>query len=200
MEIKNINTINEALIKFLTIIGKKEKDLIFLYKGKKIEINNKKLMYKLNNNIRILVINKQMNKQLKNKNDDYITCPICSNLSYLNINKNDYNISLYNCVNNHQINNLSIDEYIKNQNKDKIKCAFCNNSKNLYNQNFFICTCGKYLCKLCSEKHNIKNHNVIEYDKRYTVCNNHGKEFISYCKDCKKIYVKNAKKSIKNIK
>ena len=140
MEIKNINTINEALIKFLTIIGKKEKDLIFLYKGKKIEINNKKLMYKLNNNIRILVINKQMNKHMESNNNDYITCPICRNLSYLNINKNDYNISLYNCVNNHQLNNLSIDEYIKNQNKEKIKCAFCNNNKNLYNNNFYICS------------------------------------------------------------
>ena len=62
-------------------------------------------------------MDKQMNS---NNNNDYITCPICHNLSYLNINKNDYNISLCNCVNNHQLNDLSIDEYIKSQNKDKI--------------------------------------------------------------------------------
>ena len=37
MEIKNINTIKEALTKFLSIINKKEKDLIFLYKGKKLK-------------------------------------------------------------------------------------------------------------------------------------------------------------------
>ena len=183
MEIKNINTINEALTKFLLIIGKKEKDLIFLYKGKKIEINNKKLIYKLNNNMKILVIIKQMNSN--NNNNDYITCPICHNLSYININENNYNISFCNCVNNHQLNDLSIDEYIKSQNKDKIKCDICNNNKNLYNNNFYICSCGKSICKLCLEKHNYKNHNAIEYDKRYSICKNHGKEFISYCKDCK---------------
>ena len=32
---KNINTINEALTKFLLIVDKNENDLIFLYKGKK---------------------------------------------------------------------------------------------------------------------------------------------------------------------
>ena len=56
---KNIKTINEALTKFLSIVDKSENDLIFLYKGKKI--NNKMLLNKLNNiiisvfNIRMII-------------------------------------------------------------------------------------------------------------------------------------------------
>jgi len=100
---KKINIINEALTKFLSIIDKHENDLIFLYKGKKI--NNKILLNK-SNNIIISVFNIRIN----NKNKEcYIRCPTCQNLSYLNINNNEkYNISLNNCINNHEYNNLSI--------------------------------------------------------------------------------------------
>ena len=172
MEIENIKTINEALTKFLSLIDKKEKDLIFLYKGKKIEIKNQKLI-KSNNNIIISVFNKEINEN----NNNYVTCPICHNLSFLNINANNYNISLNNCVNNHQLNDLSIDEFIKNQNNGKIKCDIYNNNKNLYNNNFYICSCGKSICKLCIEKHNLKNHKIINFNKRYNICNNHKKRF-----------------------
>ena len=189
MKMKNINTINEALEKYLSLIGKSEKDLIFLYKGKKIEIKNKKLI-NTNNNIIISVFNKEINKN----NNNYVTCPICHNLSNLNINVNNYNISLDNCVNNHQLNDLSIDEFIKNQNNDKIKCDICNNNKNLYNKNFYICSCGKFICKLCIEKHNIKNHIIINFNKRYNICNIHQTGFISYCKDCKLNLCKNCEK------
>ena len=103
----NFNTINEAFRKFLSLADKNENDLIFLYKGKKIN-NNITLLNKLNNII-ISVYNIKMNK--KNKKYDYIRCPTCQNLSYLNINKNNnnkYNISLNNCINNHELNDLSI--------------------------------------------------------------------------------------------
>jgi len=91
---------------------------LFLYKGQKI--NNKILLNKLNNII-ISVFNIRMNK--KNK-EYYIRCPTCQNLSYLNINKNNnkYNISLNNCINNHEYNDLSINEFINYQNNIKIKC------------------------------------------------------------------------------
>jgi len=182
---RNINTINEALKKFLSFVDKKENDLIFLYKGKKIN-NNISLLNKLNIII-ISVFNIKMN--IKNKKYDYIRCPTCQNLSYLNINKNNnnkYNISLNNCINNHEFNDLSINEFINYQNKIiKIKCDICKNNKYLYDNNFYICSCEKNICKLCLEKHNIKNHNIIEYNRRYDTCNKHGKVYISYCKDCK---------------
>ena len=111
---KNINTINEALTKFLLIVDKNENDLIFLYKGKKI--NNKILLNK-SNNIIISVFNIEVNKK---NNEFYIIYPTCQNLSHLNINKNNkYNISLNNCINNHEYNNLSTNEFINYQNKKK---------------------------------------------------------------------------------
>ena len=124
----------------------------------------------------------------KKNNECYIRCPACHNLSNLNIIKNDinkYNISLNNCINNHEYNNLSINEFINYQNNIKIECYFCKNNKNLYNNNFYICSCGKYICKLCLKKHNIKDHNIIKYNRRYDTCNKHEKEYISYCKNCK---------------
>ena len=116
IDIKNIKIFNEVLSKFLSIIDKSENDLIFLYKGKKIK--NKILLNKLNNII-ISVFNIGLN--IKN-NECYIICPTCQNLSYLNINKNNnnkYNISLNNCINNHEYNNLSTNEFINYQNKKK---------------------------------------------------------------------------------
>ena len=123
---RNINTINEASRKFLSLVDKNEKDLIFLYKGKKIN-NNISLLNKLNNII-ISVFNIIINK--KYKKYDYIRCWTCQNLSYLNINNknsnNKYNLSINNCIYNHELNDLSINEFINYQNKIlKIKCDIC---------------------------------------------------------------------------
>jgi len=60
----NFNTINEAFRKFLSLVDKNENDLIFLYKGKKIN-NNIALLNKLNNII-ISVYNIKMNKKIRN--------------------------------------------------------------------------------------------------------------------------------------
>ena len=76
MDNKNINTINEALTKFLSIIDKSKDDLLFLYKGKKI--NNKILLNKLNIII-ISVFNIRINKK---NNECYIRCPTCQNLTF----------------------------------------------------------------------------------------------------------------------
>ena len=181
INIKNINTINEAISEFISITKNNKNDLMFLYKGKIIK--NKISLNKLNNII-ISVFNL---RNSKNINNSYIRCPKCQNLSYLNINKNSiYNISLGNCKNNHEYNDLSIDEFIKYQNDIiKLECDICKNKKNLYNNNFYICSCEKLLCKLCLEKHNIKNHKIIKFNKRYDICSKHEKGYISYCKDCK---------------
>jgi len=66
------------------------------------------------------------------------------------------------------MNNQIIDE-------KEIKCSLCNNNKYLYGNNFYICSCRDKICQLCISKH-VKNnkHNLIYYDKRYTVCNMHG--------------------------
>ena len=180
------NFTNEILTNFLSMINEEQKNIIFLYKGKKLSFEIIKLLNTLNdNNFIILVFNIKNNKNNSDKLN-YITCPKCSNLSYFNIN-NNYNISLDSCINNHKDDNIFIHEFIKSQNDnlESIECSICKNNKNLYNNNFYICSCGKLICKLCLQNHNIKNHNIIEYNKRYYICNNHEKEFISYCKDCK---------------
>jgi len=187
MNIENNNSLNEILTKFLSIINEKENNIIFLYKGKKLSFKFENILKKLNhNNINIFVFNIKTNKN-NNENFKYIICPKCYNLSFLNINNNN-NISLDNCIKNHKFDDIMIHEFIKKQNKnlENIKCNICNNDKFLYNNNnFYICSCGKNICKLCLENHKNENHNIIEYDRRYIFCTYHGKEFTSYCKNCK---------------
>jgi len=184
MNIKNNMSINEILSKFISIINENEKNVIFLYKGKILSFKFENIFKKLNNNDVIILV---FNLKKKDKNNfNYIICPKCNNLSLLSINNNN-KISLDNCNNNHKFDEIWIDEFLKTQNKylENIECSICNNNRDLYNNNFYICSCGKNICKLCLENHKIENHNIIEYNKRYNICNNHEKEFISYCKDCK---------------
>jgi len=181
---KNIS-INEILRKFLLMINENENNVIFLYKGKKLSFEFGNIL-QLNHNIIISVFNIKNNK---NNNDkcEYIICPICYNLACLNITNNN-NISLDNCINNHKFDDILIYEFIKIQKKylESIKCDICNNDKNLYNNNFYRCSCGKNICELCLENHKTEKHYIIEYNKRYQICNIHEIEFKFYCKDCKK--------------
>ena len=184
MNIKNNMSINEILSKFISIINENEKNIIFFYKGKNLSFKFENILKKLNN--KDFIISVFNLKKKDNNNFNYIICPRCNNLSLLNINNNN-KISLDNCNNNHKFDDIWIDEFLKNQNKylENIEYSLCNNNRDLYNNNFYICSCGKNICKLCLENHKDENHNIIEYSKRYNICNNHEKEFISYCKDCK---------------
>ena len=186
MNIESNKSINEVLTKFLSLINEKKNNIIFIYKGKKISFKFENIFNKLNhNNIIISVFNIKNNKNT-NVKFNYFICPKCYNLSFSNINNNN-NLSLDNCINNHKFDDILIHGFIKNQNNylDNIVCNFCKNNKNLYNNNFYRCSCGKNICKLCLENHRNENHNIIEFNKRYKICINHEKEFISYCKDCK---------------
>ena len=186
MNIENDNSIIEIITKFLSIINENENNVIFLYKGKKLSFKFENILNKLNHNNIIISVFNIKNSKTDNEKFNYIKCPKCYNLSFLSINNNN-NITLENCINNHKFDDILIHEFIKKQKKnlENIECNICNNNKNLYNNNFYICSCGKRICKLCLENHNIENHNIIEFNKRYSICNNHEKEFISYCKDCK---------------
>ena len=150
-----------------------------MYKGKELSLQSNNIILNGKRNI-ISVIN--LNKK-KNVNEvNYILCPKCSNLQFLNINEDK--ISMTNCINKHKYLDLSINNFIKRQNELKINCSICNNNKLLYNNNFYIYSCGKNICKLCRDNHNIKNHNIIEYNRRYYTCNIHDKTLLSFCCDC----------------
>ena len=51
---------------------------------------------------------------------------------------------------------------------------------------FVICnTCKINLCPLCKENHD-QNHNIINYEQKYYICDIHNRQFNSFCKSCKK--------------
>ena len=127
-----------------------------------------------------------------------IIYPLCGENCLINI--KDYKIRLYECKNSHELNDISLNEYTNTQNinEENIICNNCNiKTKNKsYNKQFFKClTCKKNLCPLCKSNHD-KKHKVIDYDKKDFLCNEHNDFYISYCNDCKKIYVWLASQSI----
>ena len=132
--------------------------------------------------MKIIVINlkKKVNKIYIND----IICPECKNLARIDI--NDEKISINNCYKNHNFSNLTIDNLMNNQtiNELEIKCNICNNMKYLYNDKFYCCSCNIYICSLCANDKSHKEHNKIEYNRRFYICNQHGKEFKLYCNIC----------------
>ena len=100
---------------------------------------------------------------------------------------NDYKITLYECKNNHKINNILFNEFNITQNIDfsKIICSKCTNNKSLSNEKFYKCiSCGSNLCNNCKVNHT-KNHKIINYDKKNYKCNIHNETYSSYCDKCK---------------
>ena len=101
----------------------------------------------------------------------------------------DYKITLSECKNDHIIENISLKEFENSQKIDlsKIECNNCNekNKGNSFKNEFFKCIdCQINLCPLCKESHD-KNHNIIDYDKTFYICQIHNDSFIKYCKKCK---------------
>ena len=171
----------------------------FLYNGNLVNedltvneiINNSKNSKK----IQILVIlieedlnnnNREQNKEIiiKSKN---IICPECK--EDIRIKIKDYKIYLYECKNNHEINNISLNEFTQTQKIDlsKIICDSCrkhNKAQTYYNEFYFCVDCNWNICPFCKEKHN-KNHTVIRDDKKNLSCFEHKESFIKYCNKCK---------------
>ena len=66
---------------------------------------------------------------------------------------------------------------------------------NLYNIIIFIFVHVKKICQLCMINHiKDKEHNILHYNKRYSYCNKHIIEFISYCYLCNMNLCKNCEK------
>ena len=101
----------------------------------------------------------------------------------------DYKISLKNCRNGHNIENILISEFAETQkiNISKIICDNCkiNNMAFVFDNIFYWCiNCRKNLCPLCKNVH-YTNHNIIKYENRNYICEEHGEQIINYCNDCK---------------
>ena len=174
-----------------------KKDIFFSYGGQAGNGFNEELAFsqminsidKNQNIMSILVYNingeQELHETLKKSNE--IICPECGEICKIKL--NNYKISLYDCKNSHEVNNLSFHQYEKSQYKDlsKIICNNCNenNMHNSFNNEFFKCIeCKINLCPLCKSNHN-KNHSVINYKQLNYICGKHDREYINYCKECK---------------
>ena len=182
--------VDPILRRYSNEINRYIKELSFEYNGSLIPINTELTLDQINNNddsFRFFVSYKGSNKIFNSYvKSQYIICPKCKLNCLINI--NDYNISLYNCYKEHNVNNLSINEFVYTQYIDEslIQCGECKINKAIsHNNDFFICSCGLNLCPLCQIEHKKNKHNVFNFDKKNYWCIEHNEKFISYCADCK---------------
>jgi len=131
-----------------------------------------------------------------------VICPKCKENILIKI--DDYRISMYNCKNNHKIENISIKEFDKLQKFDesKIICEICkinNKNKTYKNEMNYCLECKKIICPLCKSKHN-SNHLIINYEDKNIICNEHNDKFTKYCNECKENICMKCAKEHKNHK
>ena len=162
----------------------------FLANGK--TINNKETVEsqmneinKRNSKIRVLVFLIEDNRRTSIKSKEII-CPKCKEPCRIKF--ENYQIKLYDCINNHITENLKIMDFSNTQiiNTSNIICNICKvkNLGNTENNEFYKClACKKNLCLLCKLNHD-SNHNVIRYEQKNYICLNHGEQLTKYCKQC----------------
>ena len=103
---------------------------------------------------------------------------------------NNFKVRLYDCINEHDIGEISLEEFEDTQKIDesKIICQYCGNMNkcNSDNKSFFRCnSCKMNLCPICKNRHK-NNHYIINYEDKNFICQNHNYPYSSYCLSCKK--------------
>ena len=186
------DSFNTIVNKFINKTNLNINEIYFLSNGKNIQ--NKDIIKNIMNeserkNKRIIILvysidNNPGNTNIIKSND--IICPTCKELCKYDI--IDHKIILYECKNEHIMENIKLDEFNNTQNIDisQIKCNNCKNKSksDTYKNEFFICCdCNMNLCPLCKSIHD-KSHSIINYDNKNYICNKHNETFIKYCKDC----------------
>ena len=178
--IENKDNNSKIFYKYLSLINKDVNQVLFLYKGKYLNIENKLDIF---NHDKVIIFVFNINKKIKNNNEKIkdIICPECENLCSLNMNDNP--VTINNCINQHNFN-LTLNSFIDSQKIDeyRINCYKCGNNKLFYNDLIYINSKGKYICSLCLNPNEI---DVIDYKFKYYICIKHNKKYISYCNDCK---------------
>ena len=157
-------------------------ELTFNKASNSLDKQRKKMIILVN---KINEINQKNNESIIKSKE--IICPECRENTKINI--KNYKISLYDCKNGHQIDNLSLDEFEESQKIDlsKIICDKCKekNKNNVFNKEFYKCfTCNMNLCPLCKSIHD-KSHNIINHEQINYICAKHNDMYTNYCKKCK---------------
>ena len=189
---KENEMMREICSRYATKLGQDLDSLFFIYSGKKINLNlafNEVINSSdLKNKCFTLIVNSIEDKPEESHliKASQSICPKCSEIATIEI--QNYNIKL--TCNNGDINNLSISQYETSQKIDqsKVVCGICkiNNKAEAYQNVFYICNnCKINLCNLCKCKHD-ELHNIIKYDDKYYICEEHSEYYNLYCKSCKK--------------
>jgi len=123
----------EVLEKLRFKIGINLDSVYYLYSGKVLKSKNVTIneiinhIDRENNKMIIQIIDKENNQENSNiiiKSADVI-CPKCQHIAKISI--NDYRIRIYDCIHNHNNDNISLEEYENTQkvNLSKIICDEC---------------------------------------------------------------------------
>ena len=166
--------------------------LHFLYLGKEInfELNFSQIASDFDKNRKMMtvtVIDRNMG-DLNLVQSTEIICSECYGSALVDIEK--YQIKIHDCKNGHKIGSFLLDEIEENQTIDltQIKCGKCTvySKAFTFGNEFYRCnTCKINLCPVCEITHD-KNHNIINYDRKNYVCEEHKRSYHSFCKNCKK--------------
>ena len=172
-----------------------ENEIIYSYNGKSGSLFDKNLTFnEIANSFdkerkkMIIVVTKQSKNEEKIIKSKYVICPLCKEISKMEI--KNYKINIFGCKNNHTKYNIPLKDFEKTQmiNLADIKCNVCKNKdkSTTYNNIFYRCNeCNYNLCPLCKQSHN-ENHIIIDYDKINYFCSKHNDPFINYCNSCEK--------------
>jgi len=185
--------IEDVYKKYGNKIGIDISKVFFIYNGNKINdniiLNNIINEEDKRRNIMNILVNENDNPIIKDNivKSKEIICPKCNENILIKI--DEYKINFFNCKNNHNIDNILLNEFENMQNVDisKIICNNCKikNKSNTYNNEIYRCNiCKINLCPLCKSSHN-NNHKIINYDNKNYICEIHNMSYIKYCKDCK---------------
>jgi len=197
IQCKEFEIMKDICQSFIKQIEEDKNKIYFSYNGNEGNTFDENLTFeqminsedKKRNKMNILVFKNEIKEEevkdiIKSKD---IICPICGQSIRIDI--KDYKITLFECKNNHKIDNILLDEFENTQNIDnkKIICEICKNNykSNSYNKIFYkCCKCEKNICPLCKLNHD-KTHKIINYDEKQYICNKHYENYNSYCKECK---------------
>jgi len=185
--------IKDIYNKFISKVGTDINLIYFVYSGNKISSKELTIDQIINNNDRLInkmkILVESINETNKEKSlfeSNDIICPNCKERARINI--KDYNINIYGCKNNHNINNILFDEFKNLQmiDRSKIICEQCkiNNKNDSYGNIFYYClNCKMNVCITCKLKHD-KNHKIIDYDNKNYICEIHNEGYTRFCKKC----------------
>ena len=140
-----------------------------------------------NSIIRYEANQKEAKVEVKTKEKEYfndVICPHCLTSAILE--NEGHKLNVINCNNFHHLQNVTYDSFNQCDAFHLAKCGACSAYKLEFTppgDQFYICSCGIYLCPECYKIHS-KDHKKAEIENKNYHCIKHGRDFNAYCIDC----------------